>query len=185
MARNQKGNGFIKYIWNVYFYKDTIKYLFYFIVQLPQYQLIQFFNVSITILIIILNIQCVLKNVPETGLEVPDILPVFKKNLFIYFWPSWVFVAVHRLSLVAASGGHSPAVHRFLTVVASLIAQHGLQGILHSPQQLWPAGLSRCSLRSLECRLIACGTWAQLPCSMWDLPEPGIELMSLALQGRF
>ena len=27
--------------------------------------------------------------------------------LFIYFWLCWVFVAVHRLSLVAASGGYS------------------------------------------------------------------------------
>ena len=27
--------------------------------------------------------------------------------LFIYFWLSWVFVAVHRLSLVVASGGYS------------------------------------------------------------------------------
>ena len=28
-------------------------------------------------------------------------------NLFIYFWLCWVFVSVWRLSLVAASGGHS------------------------------------------------------------------------------
>ena len=27
--------------------------------------------------------------------------------LFIYFWLHWVFIAVHRLSLVAASGGYS------------------------------------------------------------------------------
>ena len=26
---------------------------------------------------------------------------------FIYFWLRWVFVAVHRLSLGAASGGYS------------------------------------------------------------------------------
>jgi len=39
----------------------------------------------------------------------------------------WVFVAVHRLSLVAASGGYSPVVvHGLLTVVASAIAEHGL-----------------------------------------------------------
>ena len=34
----------------------------------------------------------------------------FKKKLFIlfiYFWPYWVFVAAHGLSLVAASGGYS------------------------------------------------------------------------------
>ena len=34
---------------------------------------------------------------------------IFKKfrNLFIYFWLRWVFVAVHELSLVAVSGGYS------------------------------------------------------------------------------
>ena len=37
-------------------------------------------------------------------------LSAFFINLFIclfYFWPCWVFVAVRRLSLVAASGGFS------------------------------------------------------------------------------
>ena len=31
----------------------------------------------------------------------------FYINLFIYFWLHWVFIAAHRLSLVAASGGYS------------------------------------------------------------------------------
>ena len=26
---------------------------------------------------------------------------------FFNFWPHWVFIAVHRLSLVVSSGGHS------------------------------------------------------------------------------
>ena len=31
-----------------------------------------------------------------------------KKNfIYFYFWLCWVFIAVHRLSLVGASGGHS------------------------------------------------------------------------------
>ena len=38
--------------------------------------------------------------------------------LFIYFWLHWVFVAAHRLSLVAVCG--------LLIVVASLVAEHGL-----------------------------------------------------------
>ena len=38
--------------------------------------------------------------------------------LFIYFWLCWVFIAAHGLSLVA--------VHGFLTVVASLVVEHGL-----------------------------------------------------------
>ena len=43
---------------------------------------------------------------------------LFVCPLFIYFWLHWVFVAVRRLSLVAAS--------RLLIVVASLVAEHGL-----------------------------------------------------------
>ena len=39
--------------------------------------------------------------------------------LFIYFWLRWVFVAAHRLSLVA--------VHRLLIAEASLV-EHKLQG---------------------------------------------------------
>ena len=46
--------------------------------------------------------------------------------LFIYFWLHWVFVAVRRLSLVAASGVCFMAVHGLLTAVASLVAEHGL-----------------------------------------------------------
>ena len=58
---------------------------------------------------------------------------VFFFNKFIYlfiiylFWLLWVFVAVRRLSLVAASGGQSfIAVYRILVVVASLVVEHGL-----------------------------------------------------------
>ena len=48
-------------------------------------------------------------------------------HLLTYFWLYWVFVAAHRLSLVAASGGYSPSAwHGLLIVVASLIAEHGL-----------------------------------------------------------
>ena len=40
------------------------------------------------------------------------------KILFIYLWLRWVFVALHGLSLVVASGGYSPdAVHGLLIVV--------------------------------------------------------------------
>ena len=49
---------------------------------------------------------------------------------FIYFlfWQRWVFVAACGLSLVAASGGYSfIVVCRLLIVVASLVAEHGLQ----------------------------------------------------------
>ena len=56
---------------------------------------------------------------------------LFLKILFIYlfFWPHWVFVAIHELLvaahgifLVVAKGGYSlVAVHGLLTVVASVV----------------------------------------------------------------
>ena len=55
------------------------------------------------------------------------------------------------------------AVHRPLTIAASLVAEHRLQ--TH--------------------RLSNCGSWALLLHGMWDLPRPGIEPMSPALAGRF
>jgi len=52
--------------------------------------------------------------------------------------------------------------------------------------------LSSCSVRTSHCRGFSCcrahtlGTRAQLPCGMWDLPGPGIKLVSSAwLQDRF
>ena len=46
-------------------------------------------------------------------------------------------------------------------------------------------GLSSCDSRALGLRLISCGARASLLSSMRDLPGPGIEPVSLALQGRF
>ena len=46
-------------------------------------------------------------------------------------------------------------------------------------------GLGSCGSRALECGLGSHGTWTQLPCSMWDLPRPGIEPVSPALPGGF
>ena len=46
-------------------------------------------------------------------------------------------------------------------------------------------GLNSCNLQAPELGLTSCGPLAQLPCGMWDLPRPGIELVSLALQGGF
>ena len=50
------------------------------------------------------------------------------------------------------------AVHRPLTIAASLVAEH---------------------------RLSNCGSWAQVLRSMWNLPRPGFEPVSPALAGRF
>ena len=46
-------------------------------------------------------------------------------------------------------------------------------------------GLRSCGSRAPEHRLSSCGARAHLPHSMWDLPRPGTEPMSLALVGRF
>ena len=75
------------------------------------------------------------------------------------------------------------AVRRLLIVVASLVEEHRLQAC--GLQQLWHAGFSSCGSRALEHRLSSCGSRAQLLCSMWDLPGPGLEPVSPELAGRF
>ena len=70
-------------------------------------------------------------------------------------------------SLVTESGDYS-------LVAVSLVAEHRLQA--HQ--------LSGCSLWSLERRLGICCTGAQVLCSMWDSPGPGIEPVSPAKPGR-
>ena len=55
------------------------------------------------------------------------------------------------------------AVRGPLTIAASLVAEHRLQ----------------------TRRLSSCGSRAQLLRGMWDLPRPGLELVSPALAGRF
>ena len=65
------------------------------------------------------------------------------------------------------------AVRGLLIAVASLVAEHGLQGF------------SSCGSRALERRLSSCGTRPQLLRGMWDLPGPGLEPMPPALADRF
>ena len=96
--------------------------------------------------------------------------------LFIYFWRSWVFVALCGLSVVAASGGYSSLRYtgfslRWLLLFRSMGSRR--------------ASFSSCGSRALERRLSSCGTRAQLLCGMWDLPGPGIEPVSPALAGGF
>ena len=96
--------------------------------------------------------------------------------LFIYFWRSWVFVALRGLSVVAASGGYSSLRYtgfslRWLLLFRSMGSRR--------------ASFSSCGSRALERRLSSCGTRAQLLCGMWDLPGPGIEPVSPALAGGF
>ena len=91
----------------------------------------------------------------------------FLKKIYIciYFWLLWVFVAVSGPSRVAMSRGCCLAVVcRLLTAAASLV---------------------HCSSGSGVHGLNSGGSWAYLPCSLWDLFRPGIEPVSTALAERF
>ena len=80
-------------------------------------------------------------------------LPIlfFFFNVFIYFWLHCVFIAVHGLSLVAASGGHSSLrCAGFSLWWLLLLRSTGSRR----------AGFSSCGSRALERRLSSCGTWA-------------------------
>ena len=59
---------------------------------------------------------------------------LFFFNVLIYFWLSWVFIAAHGLSLVAASRGYSPGAVGGLPLLQSL-------GSRAQVQWLWLTGL--------------------------------------------
>ena len=92
----------------------------------------------------------------------------------MYFWLRWVFLAEHRLSLVAA--------HRLLIAVASRCRARAL-GTWASV--VVARRLSSCGSWALERRLSSCGTRALLLHGMWDLPRPRLEPVSPALAGGF
>ena len=94
--------------------------------------------------------------------------------LFIYFWLRWVFLAVRGLSLVGVSGGYSATLH------CGAWAFHCSGFFCCGAQALgmWASVVVACELSS-------CGAWASLLCGMWDLPGPGIEPVSPALEGGF
>ena len=85
-------------------------------------------------------------------------------SLYLFIWLCWIFLAVWGLSLFVLHGSYSPAVVcGFLISVASLLQSMGSRHV----------GFS------------SCGSRASLLCSMWDLPKPGTEPVSPALQGIF
>ena len=80
---------------------------------------------------------------------------------------------MHGLSLVAASGGYS----------SLRCAGFSLQWLLLLQSTgARCTGFSSCGSRALERRLSSCGTRASLLRGLWDLPGPGLEPMSPALQ---
>ena len=79
---------------------------------------------------------------------------------FTYFWLCWVFIAAHRLSLVVASGDYSSLRCEGFPLWWLLLLQSRASGA-HGPY--------------------SCGARAQVLCSIWDLPRPGMEPVSPAL----
>ena len=72
---------------------------------------------------------------------------------------------------VTSRGCCRVAIHRLPIALAPPVAE----------RRLWCAQASGVVARGLS----SCGAWARLLRGMWDLPRPGIEPRSLALQGRF
>ena len=67
---------------------------------------------AVSILLLFISIVCsilviFIPNILLVLLKLFFLFQLFFKNLFIYFWLHWVFVAVRGLSLVVASGGYS------------------------------------------------------------------------------
>ena len=110
-------------------------------------------------------------------------LCLFKRHLFIHF-----FLTVLGLQCCVGlfSGcsewGRSPVVEHGLLVVLLLSQSTGSR---RSASVVVVCGFSSCSSRAPELGLLSCGSPAWMLCGMWDLPGPGIEQVSLALQGGF
>ena len=71
-----------------------------------------------------------------------------------------------------------------LHVSFSLVTVEGAT-LFCSVQASHCGGLFYCVAWTLEHGLSGCGTWAWTLHGMWNLPRPGIELVSPALAGRF
>ena len=90
----------------------------------------------------------------------------FKGNaiyLLIYFGCVWSSFLCEGFLQLRRVGPLFIAVCRPLTIATSLVAEQRLQTL----------------------RLSSCGSRAQLLHGTWDLPRPGLELVSPALAGRF
>ena len=100
----------------------------------------------------------------------------FKKDLFVYLFHFLTVVGL-RCCMRACSGCSqqgllSMLVLRLLTAVAALVGAQAVGS--------WASVAAASGLQAL-----GCGLSSQLFHGMWDLPEPGVKLVSLALQGGF
>ena len=103
----------------------------------------------------------------------------FKKiNLFIYLF---IFGCIGSLLPCA---GFLQLWRVGATLCCGVWASH-CSGSLVVEHELQACGLSSCGLRPLERKLSSCGAQAQLLQGVWDLPGPGLKLVSPALAGGF
>ena len=98
---------------------------------------------------------------------------------FIY-WLWWVFIVVHGLSLVAASGAYS-----LVTCSHCSGFSCGAQALGTWASVVAASRLCSCGSWTVECSLSSCGARALLFPGMWNPPRPGIEPRSSALAGGF
>ena len=78
-------------------------------------------------------------------------------------------------SLVASEGYFLVAACGFLTVAASLVAEHGL--LVMEASAVVARGLSSCGSQAQELRLNSCGARAELLHGMWGSPGSGVRLI--------
>ena len=100
-----------------------------------------------------------------------ECLKNFFLNTLVYFFNFCCAGSSLLCGLFSSCGEQGPVFTvalRLLIAVAPLVAEHGLRAC--RPQLLRPVGSS---------------AQAQLLCSTWDLPGPGIEPVSPALAGSF
>ena len=95
---------------------------------------------------------------------------------FTYFCLCWVFTAFPSAFSSCREWGLRSSPRAW----ASLGAEHGTWSSV-----AMACAPSRCSSRAPENKHSSFGSWAELLCSMWNLPRPGIKPMSFALAGRF
>ena len=88
----------------------------------------------------------------------------------------WVFIAAQVFSSCSKQG---------LLSSCAVRASHRSGFSCCGTRALGHVGFSSCGPQALEHSLYSCDARASLLCSMWDLPESGIELVSPALAGRF
>ena len=101
--------------------------------------------------------------------------PIFKKFYLFIFGCAGLLLCASFLQLRRAGATLVAVLVFSLWLMASLVVEHGLQGV-------WASVVGA---RGLEWRLSSCGSCAQLPCGVCSLPVLVIVPMSSALAGGF